>query len=128
MTDIHLALNIPNYAINLMRNFSNQEVFDEMIKNNGITAQKLFTFGYVNTPIVNNNTGNEIAYVTYWVNKKVTLNVRLNEDDKNHLTLIEVLDPIETSPTKRQSLEIYLKHFPDSDFDDNGEGVLVPIK
>lgn len=104
-----IKLQLPSYAADLIRRKTPQQVFDDMVKNNGIPFQEMTTFGMVLTPIINNETGAEHAYVIYWHNGQASVHRYTSGDE--FLPLVGVEEWGKDHPNYEEALEIYYRLF-----------------
>ncbi len=102
-----IRLILPSYAINLMREKTCQQAFDDMLKNNGLPFQEMVTFGGVITPIVSNEYG-ETHHVVHWFNGQVS--VTEYTPGNEFLKLVGVETWGAQFPTKDEALEIFYRH------------------
>ena len=92
-------------AEQITRTFSDS-VLESLIESNQITVPDLMLYGLINTPIINNRTGNTAAYVTYWGD---VTTVCTASDDQCDLIWIEQSNK---PPDREEALQIYLWTLP----------------
>lgn len=66
MSTSFIMPDIPVEAVQLMIDKAPSQVYREMLTNRGISRLELFTFGMVTTPIIRNEDGERVAYVSVW--------------------------------------------------------------
>ncbi len=103
-----IKLKLPAYAADLIAKTTPQAVYDDMIANNGLPFSEMVTFGHVISPIINNETGAEEAYVVHWHNEQVS--VTLYNPGDEFLPLVGVTDWGNQPPTCREALDIFYSH------------------
>ncbi len=59
-----IPLDIPLEAFQLMLDRSPKQVYQDMLKKRGISRLELLTFAVINTPIIGNQTGETVGYVS----------------------------------------------------------------
>ena len=106
-----IKLQIPSYAADLICRKTPQQAFDGMIENNGVPYQEMCTFGMVITPIINNETGAEHAYVIYWQNRQASVHRYTPGDEFLPLVGIEEWGG-DHPPNCEEALEIFYSLFP----------------
>lgn len=68
-----LSLRIPIDAVIAMGTKTLEQVYSQLMSTQSAALIDVLTFGYVNTPIIENATGRLEAYVTYWITGVVTV-------------------------------------------------------
>ena len=107
-----IPLRIPQFAVDLILRKTPQACFDDMMTNGGVPFQEMVTFGHVITPIVDNDTGAEVAYVVHWHNGQVSVNS--HEEPENNFLRTVGIDKNwgRIPPSTDEALEIFYRYVP----------------
>lgn len=68
-----IALKIPAFAFHLMATETPEQAYADLLATGSTTVERIQTFGFIDTPIQRNDTGEIVAHVTLWTNKDVTV-------------------------------------------------------
>ena len=68
-----ITLKIPSDIAEMLITYSIDDTRAVLLRGESIELLRLLTFGYLNTGILNNKTGDIIAYVTQWQDNLVTI-------------------------------------------------------
>lgn len=71
---VTLSLGIPSAAFSLMASgVTPKSAYCALVEQGQTTVMAVLTFGFLNTPITHNGTGEVAGYVTLWPNRNVTV-------------------------------------------------------
>lgn len=104
-----IRLKIPTFAVELMTTTTPTAVFEEMVKNNGLTFQKMVTFGGVIWPINNVEEEAVAGYVIYWPPQQ-QISVCLHHPGQDFLSLAG-LEPGNKPQTPDEAVEIFNRYY-----------------
>lgn len=107
-----IRLQLPIEAVQLMASKTPKGVFDEMITNGVISKIELDTLGMINTPIVDDETGQTQAIVTYWEGGSVSI-CMADDGDFNLAGIERNVEP----PSQDEALELFYKYLIDEEGD-----------